>query len=92
VAGLLVVESHSSLVEALVRSFSNQIWQPSRWRSDVSLQRWRWYFLAECFGPQRALASMIHRGAQGPFGAAVLGASVVGGVPMGPVGWQQIPP
>jgi hypothetical protein len=40
----------------------------------VCLQRWRW-----CFGPRRALALILCREAQGPFGAAVLGASMVGG-------------
>jgi hypothetical protein len=83
VTSLVVVESPSSLVHALFRSFSRQIWQPSRWGCDVSLQRW--CFLAECFGPRRALALILFRGLQGPFGVAVLGASMVG-VPTGTAG------
>jgi hypothetical protein len=80
--GLVVVESLSSLGQALFRSFSRQIWQPSRWRCDVSLRWWQWCSMVECFSLQCAMESSLWRrgrGAQGPFGAAVLRASMVEG-------------
>jgi hypothetical protein len=76
--GLVVVESPSFLVHALFWSFSRQIWQTSWWRHDVSLHPSRWHFLVKCFDPQRALASFLWRGEQGPFGVVVWRASVVG--------------
>jgi hypothetical protein len=80
VAGLVVVESLSSLGQAFFRLFSRQIWQPSRWRCGVSLQRWRWRSLVDCFGLRHALVLSLWRGVHDPFGAVVLGASMVGGL------------
>jgi hypothetical protein len=38
------------------------------------------------------MALVLRWEAQGPFGVAALGASMVGGVPMGTAGWQRKPP
>jgi hypothetical protein len=57
--GLVVVESLSSLGQALFRSFSRQIWQPSRWRCDVSLRWWQWCSMVECFSLQCAMESSL---------------------------------
>jgi hypothetical protein len=85
VVGMVVVISPSSWVQVLVQSFSRQIWQPSRWRSSVSLRRWQWCSLVGCFSPRRVLTLILRREALGPFGAAALGASMVG-VSTGTVG------
>jgi hypothetical protein len=45
----------------------------------VSLQQWRWHFLAECFGPRRVLLSFHWQGTHGSFDVALFGASMVEG-------------
>jgi hypothetical protein len=71
---LVIVESSSSLVQALVRSVGRQIWQPPRWRSSECLTT-----VAVAFSTCDGIDWFSDRGCKTPFSAVALKSSMVAG-------------